>query len=312
MTLRDDSPNNSKNPRRRPRPSRPMNDGPGKKGPGPKKQGEDEDDSNPKGFSSDGKFFFGMSPTERKDARVTRDAKRLNPMRDLNLDAAPRRNHPEKVGKSARLIDFALDDQEFRPDEKLIKKKDGDLPELPPFKKLDKKPGGKSSTTRRRRLSGRRTARHLAVSETSILKRRGLPGQTTRMSPNGDGPRDEGSRGNGSRGKVTAPPRPSSRGKRPRNSTTRQKPIERPSSAGERPSERPGMGPGPKRPERPTPGSQRPKRPTRASGTIRRGPGAERSSGPRRGPAGPGGGPSGPPTGRNRSLPRPGRRPSGE
>jgi hypothetical protein len=148
------------------------------------------------GFSNDGQYFFGTSATEKRGMRRTRDNPRsINIDRDLDLSASPRRA-PRQVGKNVRLIDLAMDDSIYRPDNLSSNQGSSDkIEQLPPFKKLGAKENARRRLTRNRSLppatarqtrafAGRKTGRHFQdIVANGKVKTRGLPGREKIFAP---------------------------------------------------------------------------------------------------------------------------------
>ncbi|MDF1662897.1 MAG: hypothetical protein P1V97_14065 [Planctomycetota bacterium] len=259
---------------------------------------EPESTAGKTGFSEDGQYFFGPSPTKKREMRRTKDDRPgIDPIKDLDLNAAPRRA-PKQVGKNVRLIDLAMDDQQFRPpaSEKSAENSSGSMPKLPPFKKVNRGPAGSgpagsgpagsgSAVPRETRaFAGRKSGRRFSnVVGKGAVKTRSLPGAAKALSapptpkPGPAGPKSK---------QVTRPPRRSesetARSSQVRKGPAPTRPRPGPSGKGPAPSARPGPrpgsrpGPGPRSSgASPAPGSRgvRPKgiqRPPRPTGQRRR------------------------------------------
>lgn len=246
---------------------------------------EPESTAGKTGFSEDGQYFFGPSPTKKREMRRTKEDRRgIDPIKDLDLNAAPRKA-PKQIGTNVRLIDLAMDDEQFRPPA-TDNKKDGPTsgtPKLPPFKKTrGPSQSGPSVPRETRAFAGRKSGRRFSnVVGKGAVKTRSLPG-AKKLGANPPPPPPSGPGGPKSK-QVTRPPRRSesetTRGSQVRKGPGNPRPRPGPPPKGPgktgRPGPRPGRptgakpGPGPG----PGPGGARPKgikRPPRPTGQRRR------------------------------------------
>lgn len=209
---------------------------------------EPESTAGKTGFSEDGQFFFGPSPTKKREMRRTKEERRgIDPIKDLDLNAAPRKA-PKQVGQNVRLIDLAMDDEKFRPELKENDDKSAGKPKLPPFKKLQKGSGPSGSVPRATRaFAGRKSGRRFSnVVGKGSVKTRSLPG-AAKSAPTPPPTPKPGPAGPGSK-KVTRPPR------RADSEATRGSGVRKGPGPGPRPG-RPGA------PNRPTSGVRKGPRP---------------------------------------------------
>jgi hypothetical protein len=160
------------------------------------------------GFSKDGQYFFGPSPSRKKEMRQTKESPvRSNSNKDFDGNPTPRKG-PPKVGQSSRLIDFAMAKDAF-----------GNSPDNEPGAN-----GNRASNRQTRRgrpsqnnskgpkppratltFAGRKTRRafkNVIGAENSTLKTRSLPGQEKLLEAPNAPPKNVPKT-------ITPPPRPS-------------------------------------------------------------------------------------------------------